>query len=350
MLYTLLIYNSIWAFSSFFAYLAGKSHGWTELFFRIFTFGFLFIPAAIRYKIGTDYVNYVDVFHSSLDLEKTEIAYRLLNEIVKNSHLDVQWVFVASAFLMYFPICFLVKKKWLFPVVTFFVVFFYLKSFSLVRQSIAVCFLLVSLINYLEDKNFAKVLLGMGFASCFHLSAFLFIPVLLFQKIRLSFSMSVIIIVGLLFAIRNGLIDRIFTNELFLSTAYGNYAEGMFNRETEIGSGIGILICFAVPLYTLYHAKEIDKGYSIVVIGCIGYLFSYLLAIQIHIFNRLVDLYSFIPILSFSVMALVLKKKRNILIFLFLLNFLNFQKTIIYSKASLGEGLGITPYTTIFDK
>lgn len=351
MIYTLGIYNLIWILSSSFAYLASKSRGKNELLFRTVTFLVLFIPAAIRYRIGTDYRNYVDMFHSSLDLEKTEIAYRWLNEFVKFCHFDVQWVFIVSAFFMYFPICFLVKKRWLFHIITFFVLFFYLKSYSLVRQSIAVCFLLVTAIDYLENKNLLKMILGMGLASSFHVSAILFLPALLLRNIRLSFGLSVLIISVLFFCVKNGLADSIFTNELFLESAYGTYAESMFNREAEIGSGMGILIRFAVPLFLLYYARKIDKKFSLIVIGCIAYIFAYLLAIQIHIFNRLVDLYSFVPILAYAAMAFtVLKVKRKILIALLLINFLNFQKTIIYSKSSLHEGLGITPYTTIFDK
>lgn len=351
MIYTLLIYNFILLFSSGFAYCAGKTHKKTELIFRFLVFLVLFIPAAIRYNIGTDYVNYVDLFYSPLNLEETEIAYRYINEWIKNGHYNVQWVFVIAAFVMYFPLCFFIRKKWLFPIILFFVLFFYLKTFSLVRQSIAVCLLLVSICRYLERRNIIELIIGTLLASCFHLSTFLVLPVFLFRKIRLSSFVYFLLIAVSYWGVRKGLIDTIFSNEFFLNSAYGNYASNIFNRETEINSGLGILIFTTVPLCALYYAKELNDKFIMVVISSLAYIFSYLLAVQIHIFNRLVDIYTFAPILAFSVLFMtVLKKKKKLLLVLLLLNFLNYQKVIVNSKSSLHEGLGVTPYTTIFNK
>ena len=80
--------------------------------FRIVLFNILFIPAAIRYNVGTDYPNYVDYFNSVYGNDVNEYGFYVLTVFLRNIGLPVHSLFVASSFLSYFPLLFLSRRSY----------------------------------------------------------------------------------------------------------------------------------------------------------------------------------------------------------------------------------------------
>ena len=112
-MFTYLIYNMILVLSFLSAYLAEFSKTkFQRIVCRIVLFNILFIPAAIRYNVGTDYPNYVDYFNSVYGNDVNEYGFYVLTVFLRNIGLPVHSLFVASSFLSYFPLLFLSRRSY----------------------------------------------------------------------------------------------------------------------------------------------------------------------------------------------------------------------------------------------
>lgn len=350
MLETLLIYNLIFLFSVGFAYLVEHTDGAREWIGRSLLFLVLFVPAAIRSGIGTDYVNYVDIFNSpNFSLMKQEWGFILLNKAIQAMGLSVQWVFVIVSLITYIPVAFFVRRRWILPITLLFALTCYLPSYSLIRQYAVVAFMLTAISRYLDDNRIGQVYWAILIGFFIHKSSIIYLPFVLLRKIKLP-AWSMLLFLPILFVIfRSGLIDFLFSNSFFLQSDYGVYAYNQFNHETEMGSGLGVLLRMFIPLCYIFTWKQQEKHDHLVLYTIVMYMLAYVLAVQIHIFNRLTDAFSFAPILAFGSMWNGFKKKL-ILCGLLLLMLINFEKTIIANPSCKQSGLGITPYETIFSK
>ena len=210
MVYTYLVYISVLIFSSICAYCVSRSRNYeTEFFFRMATFLCMFLPAALRYGIGTDYFNYIDILNSRTLNSNIEWAYRMMNDIIRYLNLDIQWIFIISSFLIYIPICFLVKKNKIY--VLFFILLVYLRSYNIIRQAIAISFVLCAFSHYIENRKNIVLIIGALFASTFHFSALLILPLILFLKIRFNKSFILIFLVILMVLVINGNLESYFS-------------------------------------------------------------------------------------------------------------------------------------------
>lgn len=72
----------------------------------LFCFFVMFIPAALRYDIGTDYSFYVEAYHSQYLLSGYEYGFRIIVNILKMFSFPSQALFVFTSFLIYAPVCF----------------------------------------------------------------------------------------------------------------------------------------------------------------------------------------------------------------------------------------------------
>src|SRR5690554_6268916 len=82
---TFVLYNSILLLSTLFVYLSDKIAGKYGKFFLLsIAFLILYLPAAIRFNIGSDYLSYKDIFYTiaSSSAVKYETGFVLLNKIV----------------------------------------------------------------------------------------------------------------------------------------------------------------------------------------------------------------------------------------------------------------------------
>lgn len=322
-----------------------------EFCYRFLLFFTLWIPAAIRLDIGTDYVAYVDLYNH-LQPDDIEFGFYIICRFLNWLGAGSQWMFAIIAFLTYVPVCFGIPKKGMCFSLFFFCCLLYLSTFSLIRQGAAVC--LIWYASYtLMDRKKIKYLALMLLAASLHYSAFLVLPFYFAWNKPLNRTVAVILmLVGTIFIQYFNAIDLLFASEVFLDSHYGNYATGSFNRETELGTGLGVVIRLLIPVCFFLLFPSLKKnvlGYGYIAYLNVAYVLAYILAVNIHIFNRIADLFSFVPIFTIGVVAVYARNKYKsiILLIIVVLNIALYYKTITSNDSSKYGGLGIYPYRNI---
>jgi len=358
MLLTYIIYNSILLFVGIFSFLVENAKSSSQAWFsKSMVFFILFIPAAIRYGIGTDYVNYAFVYKFPLFAERLEIGYFYLQKVLQNLNADVQWIFVITSFLIYLPICFFVPKKYYFLTLVFFVLTFYLPSYSMIRQAIAVSFIVVGVIQIVENKNLYGIFV-MALAATFHLSALFVMPLVFLRFISFkTIYLLPLVILSSYLIVNLDFINILFNSSLFLNSRYNVYATNKFSEIATINSGIGVMLRLILPFTVLFFQNRITKenrNYRLYIVLTICYILAIVLALNIRIFGRLADLFSFISFLVVGPLIYSFPSKKNrqvLMIILIIVNIAVFQKNITANQRTFeGGGLGISPYETIFKK
>lgn len=314
----------------------------------------MFTPAALRYDIGTDYKNYVEIFDilKGGGSERLEPFYLGLNYFLIEFGMSYQWLFVVTSFVMYLCLIKLSKEKFYWLFICVFIFCCYLNGYSLIRQYTAVSMIIVSIYKLIKGKK--KSFLFMIFlAAGFHISSLLMLPFYFSEKIKVNKYLSLFLIVMFYYLITQlGLINYIFSNAFFLETKYAAYATNKFNVEVTEGSGIGLLLRMIIPmLYIFLQHKVIDaRVRNILNVLCLTYLIALIFSSQIQIFNRLVDLFSYVPAFLAMYLAVAINKQSNRIIIISLMILVcaaTFEKNIAVSDKSLNSGLGISPYTSI---
>lgn len=355
LIFTYFTYNTIFVLSIIFSFLAEYSISKiSRIVSRFILFFILFIPAAIRYDIGTDYSNYIDLYNS-LNNTPIEIGYYYINLFVHHFHLSVQWVFAISSLITYSIVCFGLRRRFFCIIIIFYVLLLYLWSYSIIRQAIAMSFIILAMNFLIYDKNkqyFTCIIL----ATLFHYSSVILLPLFFVSKFRFS-KKTIIIFVSccIICTFNSVLIDFLFNSSLITNSKYSVYLTSTYNRSTEIGSGIGVFISLLIPVISLFFYHRIiqyDSRFKSILNMNLLYILSYCMALNIYIFNRVSNLFSFAPIMIIAPLFYVInnKRKRNLVLASFiLLHILMYERVIFLSSKVLGEGLGISPYTTIFN-
>ena len=336
------------------SYIAEKGNTATlRLFARWIVFLCLVLPAALRYETGTDYGNYVDIFLRMDSSTDYEIGWKYLNLIIKNYGLSVQWIFVISAILIYYPICFkLNRKHFCISIVLYIILGFYFKSYNTLRQSIAVSFVLWAIID-IEKKKYVRSVLLILVGYLFHISVLFILPCLLISQIKLKgkwFPFAVLV-VGLFLIIKVNVLEIVFNVLALASHDFARYAGTWYANKMVIGTGLGILIslgsvalsCFFYSrIVTLYPSKKNVLNLTII------YIWTYFLAAQYIIFGRLRDLFIFVPLLISGYAFEVARKYRIIIqIVLIILTILLFEYDISQQTRDTFSN-EIYPYYSIF--
>jgi hypothetical protein len=325
-----------------------------RLFCRFIVFLVLFLPASLRYGTGADYFSYVDIFHIIYYLPSVEIGWALLNKGIHFLGLPVQWVFVFSSFLMYFPICFVIKRKnYFYSIVFYLILGFYFSSFNVIRQYLAVS-LVICAVTSLEHKKNLRFFLWIACASLFHLSALFVLPFfpLKYVKYKKNITPIVIMILGIIICIKFNVLD--FALSIFekINLKYALYRTSKFAaRRTNIGTGLGVLIKILPSLLVVFFAPKIIKKYpqkAFLVNLSILYVWLFFLSAQFLVLGRARDIFVFVPVLitGFAFPAAG-KYKKFVAIALISLNLLLLEKDIKNIPDS-GYALWMNPYYSIF--
>ncbi|CBG88919.1 EpsG family protein [Citrobacter rodentium] len=357
MLFTYSSYLCILIFSTSIAFCYEHSKSNFKVFLWSVLFLFLWIPAAIRFGVGADYFRYLSMVESvRLGYVSTEIGFYFINYIVVWYHLNPQWSIAISSFIAIFLSLKAIPRKYFSISVFVLVCTFYLPSFSLVRQAIAIAFIAYAVKNYIEGnkKNYIVfVLLG----SLFHLSALLLLPIYFVARFRVRSSILFlgIFIISLLLFLGSGL-NTLLNSDLFLQSKYGYYAASDFIQDAKIGSGIGVLIKMLLPLIFITNAKKILKtnpNLNILLWMSVGCVLANVCSMKIHVFNRLADIFLFVNFMVSSYIITSLEKNvtKQLCSMAILIVFIVFYCRTIQANYNddLG-GIGISPYKTIFYK
>lgn len=349
MIETFILYNTILLLSVLFAYYA--EHSKTErsrILARFCLFMVLFVPSALRYDIGTDYINYVDSFYFASEYKGTEMGFYALIYFLRNLNLSAHSLFVCSAFLTYFPLMFLERKNYTWKMMMY-VLLFYLQSYNLVRNSISISFVILSFdLFFCGRKRDAFVIYPISIL--FHFSSFSFLPFFFVNELRCNKVVLLAVLLILLWMSYTNMLFVLLNNDLFLNSNYGGYVFSEFAAEPSYNTGYGAIskILFALIVFlSVLFSKTKDNT---MIYLSLFYLISLVLMTKVRIFLRLADAAAISLVFVVPWCLEVWREKKNIILkYLVILFYAVLFEAFIKANDFIGSH-GISPYQTILCK
>ena len=305
----------------FFLVLAGSyvTSERTRKFLFFFTYTLLIIVSSIRHNIGIDYSAYQAIYNEILYSNYSRFVYEplylLINIICGKLHLGFRGVIVITSIITSAPMLAISNKKNSLFVYNLFFLNYYLYSFCLIRQYVAISFSIIAMYNYVNGKKQKAFLLFLC-AIGSHISMSLFvITFYCLKQVKLNKVYVLFLIVFLyLIIIKTDIIEN--TLLLLVSkTNYSLYAIGGFERQAK-GSGLGILLKICIYLLFFYFANFTFKKTSSFNVYLKGFnsmfvifMVTYFIGIKFRIFARLH--FSFLPLLFFPIFFINDEGNRN---------------------------------------
>lgn len=192
----MLIYYIILAFILLFAFpmCIYKPSILKKRIYVITVFSVLYFIAAFRYGTGNDYFNYIKIFNQYRESANfsealqivSEPAFSLLNWVLSRFTNDIILINSVYSFIILVPVAYVImeqsKNVWLSCFLYICLTFFY-TTLNFTRQSMAASFIFLAFFLF-GRKKFLLAVLSVILAVCFHMSAFIFIPVFLLCLIK----------------------------------------------------------------------------------------------------------------------------------------------------------------------
>lgn len=364
----MLFYYVIIFFSTFFTYLYERFTSPTRrnqlievlknkklsvgLLFYFGAFGVLFIPSAIRYDVGTDYMTYYEWFRGIAIGVDTyfEPGFLYLINLVNAAGLTPQWVFVASSFLILGAVFAATRRMSVIPWLSIFLfsaTALYFVSFNIMRQFIAVAILLYAF-RYILDRKFLFYAVSVGIASLFHLTALIMLPLyfLLRLKPKRIFYFAAIVFCILLLLLREPVIELL----LSLYPVYEG-RDDFLNKFifSEVFIGIGVLT-MAIMMY-LRKLGRFDMSntvnrivFNVVFLSLIGHIFLAWIPAANRILYYLDILY--ILIIPAVIVKLNDPTTRRVL----MASIIILLSLYLYVSLKINGSYDVLPYSTVFSR
>lgn len=339
-------YNVIIVFAFLLAFLSVR---FKSKYLLVLPFLLIFLVSALRQGVGTDFYFYKDIFeyHYLTREIKGEFLFYGLNVILNSINVDFQWFIVITSFIfcVFISACATTTfGVWLFLFTLFNL---YLPSFNIIRQGVAVSIVCYAIYRYFyfdEKRLYIALLLS---AVMFHASLVIAFVILIFDKLKISNWLLVVIIVT--FYVFAGQAVTIFLDSSFLKeSSYSYYVGSEYLNSTKLGSGIGVLIQI-IPyfLIMLFNVKLFGVNAKSIFIrnACFFFILVKILVLHLSILNRLEVALIFLTGLIFCESARLCNKSIfNLSIFVYMLFWQIFQFEMML-KNGLHE---VTPYMSIW--
>ena len=318
---------------------------------KLLCFLFLFIPAAIRLNIGSDYKSYVRIFYHLKNgiAWDTEIGWNILNKCVAGANLHHQWIFVLASLITY--TCILATKKkdaWI--AVVIYVFYLYTTSYNAVRNGISIALFWYSYTCICKQKKLQGFLVVL-LATFFHSSAYLYIPVYLamcFVKLHKKTTLVLGVIIYILFMYLR-FAQIVLNSPLLGMTRYQKYMVSMvYNATTQRNSGLGVMLrhFYLFFLYWLCDEKQcVNREFSAMSILFLMLLGTDVLATQMFAFYRLRDCF----VIGYMAMFIVVfrNKSRNAISLLGKCFVFFYAGVLLFCWGLLKNVNEVVPYTSI---
>lgn len=368
MAFSLVFYNAILLFSTLFIWLSEKAStvGQRKLC-TVIAFLIVFLPAALRYEIGIDYFSYQIIFENIRDgldpfwQSKMEPGYYFLNWIVAKLGGEFESLIILISLLitLFFFKSYPKNHKAIFHLILWTVVYF--ETFNTLRSMLAGAVLLYAVMSYSREEKLYSYIFLVLLAAMFHKSAFLFlfIPVFFQKSFVRSLSKAkvvfpLLIVISVLFG--QPIIEFVFNSSLTATLGFSRYVDSWYNKEVELGTGLGVFSVLIFFIYALVVAsKPLERENSILIAVVLLSAISVALASYVTIFYRIKLLF----IIGFPLAVLLIldgprKQFSTVIIVMFLtLNLFNFNRGILNGSTDYMEtcrGARITPYVSVFNK
>lgn len=273
-----------------------------EFLFLIIAASSLIIIMSLRdISVGIDLKNYFYEFQNSLyfwnnKIRGHEIGYTLINLLFKQLNLSFQAfltfvsIFIVSTIALIYR---LYSKNIFLSFYLYVSIGLFQMSMSGLRQMIAICITIIAFVLLLRKKRILFILLII-LATYFHMSAIVFLPVLLFEKFKLTRKKAIILYFSLLtislLIVSSDFFIDLFYN-LILSTPYSLYISPTASQ-TDIKVAVENLM---IPFFSLvywpkvknYPSQNYLDSFSIFfLLSCVSFSLT-ILAYKIRLLERI---------------------------------------------------------------
>ena len=361
---TVLFYNFILFSSTFFVYLSEKGRRKIDRQFLLgIAFLLVFVPSAIRYDIGTDYMAYKEIYENPVRLIKylKEPGFYFVNWFLSKIGAHFQWMFATYAFI-FTAVAFKAYPKkgaWLLHFLFFSMLWFF--SFNGMRQAVALSWCFLALFAFFEKRYVWFVLLTLV-GSTFHQSALFITAAGLMALIPLSWHIKTrlapLVFVGfIIFTYVSMNIVLVYMEQILnlvgLTKYSGYFSSAKHFIARDFGTGLGVLAKVLFSIYIIWNAKAFikqNKNYWLLIVLVFAYAVGVVLADKIIIFGRMADTFVVAPIVAgYLLLQLPSNKQINRIVLGAFLVFL--------ALSFIKDGMGIetsyadpkrNPYQTIF--
>ena len=314
----------------------------------------IFIVAAIRYEVGTDWPIYLDYYHWINEGTKgfSEKLFNLMNKLIGGTVNDFQWLVVLVALLSYFFLFKAIYQQSIsvpLSLLVFFISSLFFASLNQLRQAIAMPMMLYAY-KYVRDKKPVPYLFCCIMASLIHASSLVYLPVYFVARIRPSLRRYItafgICIVTLP-------VLHILLKALMQFTKYAWYSTSVFNTGDEANNFylLGFvfqLVMLVIMAYYRFTSEEEDSVYD-------GMLNCYFLSVVMLLFTpvlsqvlRISHCFGYCQILL--VPRMINREKnpvRRVVLYILIVGL--YAAKLFYDTYHLGWN-GVIPYQTIFMK
>lgn len=264
--YYLLFYG---LFSCFLLTLLNSVNKRSYIFLFLGIIFLLYFAANKSFLVGTDSYNYYVAFLNPYRykdegyFESTQIVWFYINVfLTENVNYPTFLYFCYSIILFGFGYLIIKKSKnYMFSLLLIYLLYFYLSSFNIMRQYIALAFIAVGFV-YLADGRKIIYMLLVGLACCFHFSAFFMLCLIFVDRFSISnkaFVFILLIISFMLGVIFNELLipyvqifgDVVLSNVGGHTSAYSDAFGGERNFITNF-----LFNVVFIATYVLYSSKN----------------------------------------------------------------------------------------------
>lgn len=310
----------------------------------------ILIPSAVRFEIGTDYLNYKDIYTQigfGTYSDNTEILFYYINLMLSSLGLDFQYLIIITSLIFCFFISLCVKREssiWFF---LFILLFIYLPSYNILRQAISIsisCYALYRYFYFNEKISFPFIIV---LSSFFHISSILFLLFPFFLDLKLSIKTRFSLILFFYFFMEY-FVDIIFQSDFFLNSHYSYYLGSDYLERTNLGSGVGVFFQLFPYFVLIFFGNRIinddEKLNRLANLSLIIVLCKFLV-INFYVFNR-VEIMFFV-FSAFVYTEVSVNRKRSFpcaLLFLYwtLVNLYIFEMSLI------NKVHGVVPYISVW--
>lgn len=352
----MLIYTIILAFIILIGLILKVPSGKNKRLFLVIVFIVLIVLAGVRSKnVGKDTlqyyraydrIQYLDMSIEDFSEERYEIGFtalcKILNLISTNPQL---LILVTSIFINLSVARFIYKNSdnVFFSTILYIILNFYFSYMNIMRQAIAVAFLLFAFEEAKKQKNIRALIL-IAIATTFHASAILGLCYILLRKFEYKDKYNIVLIPLLIitFAFGRNILVLLANNLPRLAVYLGS--------EYDTSNYFGALINFGIYLIILMfgnnilkHKKNISKDDKIFFMKkmlIINLIFS-VLTIRVNIFDRFMPFFSIFEIIWLPNILALMKKNRNLYTISFFMLFASYWIVIMLYRP---EWYGVIPY------
>lgn len=314
----------------------------------------IFIVAAIRYEVGTDWPIYLDYYKWINEGTKgfSEKLFNLMNKLVGWHINDFQGLVVLVAFLSYFFLFKAIYEQSIsvpLSLLIFFISSAFFASMNQLRQAISMPIMLYAY-KYVREKKPLPYLFWCIVASLIHTSSLVYLPLYFVERFKptlrryvTSFGICVIMLPVL----------HILLEVLIGITKYSWYSTSVFNTGIEANNFylLGFvfqLVMLVIMAYYRFTSNEKDSTYD-------GMLNCYFLSVVTLLFTpvlsqvlRISQCFGYCQILLVPRM-INREKNRTRRIVLYILVIGLYTAKLLYDTYYLGWN-GVIPYQSIFTK